>query len=95
MKFDGNRYGKKMIKWFMKHKYKIMIFTGLILTCCLFFELIKLACWIRVLINIASMIGSGVLCSAIVSWFVEKSNKNIKKFGNKPNFYKIIVNFID
>lgn len=64
-----------MVKWFMRHKYKIMFWAGLGLTCCLFFELIKLACWIRVLINIASMIGSGVLCSTIVSWFVEKSNK--------------------
>ena len=64
-----------MVKWFMKHKYKIMIFTGLILTCCLFFELIKLPCWLGVIINIVSIIGSGVLCSAIVSWFVEKSNK--------------------
>ena len=67
-----------MIKWFMKHKYKIMICTGLILTCCLFFELIKLPCWLDVIINIVSIIGSGVLCSAIVSWLVEESNEKQK-----------------
>ncbi len=68
----------RMVKWFMRHKYKIMFWAGLGLTCCLFFELIKLPCWLGVIINIVSIIGSGVLCSAIVSWLVEESNKKQK-----------------
>ena len=68
-----------MVKWFMRHKYKIMFWAGLGLTCCLFFELIKLPCWLGVIINIVSIIGSGVLCSAIVSWLVEESNKKQKE----------------
>ena len=63
----------------MRHKYKIMFWAGLGLTCCLFFELIKLPCWLGVIINIVSIIGSGVLCSAIVSWLVEESNKKQKE----------------
>ena len=69
----------RMVKWFMRHKYKIMFWAGLGLTCCLFFELIKLPCWLGVIINIVSIIQYTGVSNRII-----KENFLFLKNSGKP-----------
>lgn len=62
----------------MKKKYIIMITFGVLATLSLIFTIFSDCVW-DVIWNIMAMIGSGVLCSAIVSWRVEAANLREQK----------------
>ena len=65
---------------FLKNKYMWMLLMGFLLT-----ALLVLTIWItsepwKTIFNISAMLGSGVFCSALVSWIIEvNNNKAIAK----------------
>ena len=78
MKSDKSKE-MKTFKIMSKHKkYIIMIAVGLALTLSLIITIwLPEDHWGTVVLNIFAMIGSGVLCSAIVSWIIERNNDKV------------------
>ena len=78
MKSDKSKE-MKTFKIMSKHKkYIIMIAIGLALTLSLIITIwLPEDHWGTVVLNIFAMIGSGVLCSAIVSWIIERNNDKV------------------
>lgn len=57
-------------------KYLWLLAVGLFFSFSLCFTIIPLCpYWVVVLMNIFAMLGSGLVCSAVVSWFVEINNE--------------------
>ncbi len=59
-----------------KNKYPLLLLSGGIATLTLLFRIISnIPSWANITIDILTMLGSGVFCSALVSIFIERQNK--------------------
>lgn len=63
-----------------KNKYPLLLLSGGIAILTLLFRLISnIPVWADILIDIFTMLGSGVFCSALVSILIEKQNKALEE----------------
>lgn len=66
-----------------RSKYIAMIIVSFLLTCTMFVKLCKYAPYlVEISCDFLAMIGGGILCSTIVSWYIDKQNR-IKEKCNR------------
>lgn len=72
-----------------KNKYLLMMLVGIFFTLLLLNKLFDdIPMWATISLDILAMLGSGVFCSAVVSWIIDKQNQKVsnKRREEQRNF---------